>query len=198
LAVTNWDLVPPPDHGRRRTRLSRIPVRARAGSRLTEAGFAEVDDSAKVGVTGAPGSRSTKLRARLPLALQGSWTLLMDRSAAESDAPEVPAQLLIVSDALATSAQREQLLARARAEGPSAAEDLRTAARDARSTDSAAGSSGSPPAPSDPFAPAAADPFAPALGASSFPAADPFAPAPGSGTPGPSAWPPPTDDPFRR
>ena len=72
----------------------------------------------------------------------------MDQSAAESDAPEVPAQsCLIVSDALATSAQREQLLARARAEGPSAAEDLRTAARSARSTDNAAGPSGSPRRP---------------------------------------------------
>jgi hypothetical protein len=213
LAVPNWDLVPPPDHGRRRTTLSRIAVRARAGSSFTEAGFAQVDDPAKVGVTGAPGSRSAKLRARLPLALQGSWTLLMDRSAAESDAPEVPAQLLIVSDALATSAQREQLLARARAEGPSAAEDLRTAARDARSTDGPAGAPGLPPTPADPFAPApfgsgsstpsnggrpGADPFAPTRGGNSSPAVDPFAPGPGSGTPGPAAWPPPADDPFRR
>ena len=208
LAVTTWDLVPPPDQGRRRAMLSRIPVRARAGSRLTEAGFAEVDDPTKVGVTGSPGGRSAKLRARLPLGLQGSWTLLMDRSMAESDAPEVPAQLLIVSDALATSAQREQLLARARAEGPAAAEDVRTAAREARPTDGPAGRSGPAPAPADPFGSApfgsggstqpAADPFAPAQTGTAFPARDPFGGGPGFGTPGSGSWPPPADDPFRR
>ncbi|MGY1619066.1 VWA domain-containing protein [Geodermatophilus sp. SYSU D00691] len=226
LPAPDWELVPPPQAGRRRGVLSGVPVRARAGARFTEAGFAEVDDPAGVGVSGAPGSRSGKLRARLPLALQGSWTVLLDRSAAESDTPEVPAKLLLVTDALATAEQRAELVGRAHSEGPSAVEDLRDAARTARPADGADGSAGPArtAASDDPFAPGpfggAADPFAPGGRTASdpfAPAADPFATAPRSGppgnaapvadpfasgsahgTPGPASWPAPGDDPFRR
>jgi hypothetical protein len=173
-----------------------VPVRARAGSRLTEAGYAEVDDAATVGVAGAPGNRSAKtLAARLPLALQGSWTVLVDRSAAASDQPDVPARLLLVTDAAATAEQRGELLARARSEAPAAVEDLRTAARAQRPA-------GGPEQP--PTRPAAADPF----GAGSTDlyaghsagagAADPFASGTGSGSSDPFGRPPAADDPFRR
>ncbi len=209
----SWDPVSPPDGGRRRAVLSGVPVRARAGVRLTEAGFAEVEDASRVGVSGAPGGRAPKtLAARLPLALAGSWTLLLDRTTAASDAAEVPARLLLVVDAVATGEQRQALLARARAEGAGAVDGLRTAARQSADTPAA------PAPPSDPFGGAdgtppggggpAPDPFGgptpawPGGGGARPPAATPGAPAPapardpfaGGGSP----WPSSPTDPFRR
>ncbi|MGY1632240.1 VWA domain-containing protein [Geodermatophilus sp. SYSU D01186] len=198
-----WDLVPPAQSGRRRTRLSSIPVRAKAGRRLSDAGFAEVDDERRVGVSGAPGGRSPRsLRARLPLALQGSWTLLMTRAHAESADSDVPAQLLIVSDSAATPQKRDDVIARARDEAPAAAESLREAARARRSGEPTV--SAAPPAAGsdDPFGlgqprsngsagAAPADPFA-AGGPSSFipprPRANPVEAPPR----------PAVDDPFNR
>ncbi|PRY39412.1 von Willebrand factor type A domain-containing protein [Geodermatophilus tzadiensis] len=186
-----WAPVPPPDGGRRRAVLSGIPVRARAGVRLTEAGFAEVEDPAQVGVSGAPGGRAPKtLAARLPLALAGSWTLLLDRTSAASNAPEVPARLLLVVDAVAPEEQRQALLARARAEGAGAVDSLRAAAR--QSADAPASS----PPPPDPFG-------GPSGGG---PAPDPFGGPPSAWPGGGGAWPPagtpgtpvpqPAHDPF--
>ncbi|MGY1730328.1 vWA domain-containing protein [Geodermatophilus sp. SYSU D01045] len=209
-----WDPVPPPGGGRKQAVLSGVPVRARAGVKLTEAGFAEVQDPARVGVSGAPGGRAAKsLAARLPLALAGSWTLLLDRTTAASDAAEVPARLLLVVDAAAPAEQREALLARARAEGPGAVDSLRGAARESADAPTA------PPAPPDPFGGPggtppgggpAPDPFggspAPAWpgGGGSWPPAAPTSPstpqpardpfAGGNGSP----WPSPSSDPFRR
>ncbi|MGY1777156.1 vWA domain-containing protein [Geodermatophilus sp. SYSU D00804] len=212
-----WDPVPPPGGGRKQAVLSGVPVRARAGVKLTEAGYAEVEDPARVGVSGAPGGRAPKsLAARLPLALAGSWTLLLDRATAASDAAEVPARLLLVVDAVATAEQREALLSRVRAEGPGAVDSLRAAARESADAPTA------PPPPPDPFGgPSggstppgggpAPDPFggspAPAWpgGGGSWPPATPAtpaSPAPPARDPfaggGGSPWPSPSSDPFRR
>ncbi|MGY1726811.1 vWA domain-containing protein [Geodermatophilus sp. SYSU D01062] len=206
-----WDPVPPPAGGRKQAVLSGVPVRARAGVKITEAGYAEVEDPARVGVSGAPGGRAPKsLAARLPLALAGSWTVLLDRATAASDAAEVPARLLLVVDAAATGEQREALLSRARAEGAGAVDSLRAAAQESADAPTA------PPPPPDPFGgPSggstppgggpAPDPFggspAPAWpgGGSSWPPATPAAPArdPFAGGDG-SPWPSPSSDPFRR
>ena len=164
-------------------------------------------------MSGAPGGRAPKtLAARLPLALAGSWTLLLDRTTAASDAAEVPARLLLVVDAVATGEQRQALLARARAEGAGAVDCLRTAARQSADTPAA------PAPPSDPFGGAggtppggggpAPDPFGgptpawPGGGGARPPATTPGAPAPapardpfaGGGSP----WPSSPTDPFRR
>ncbi|WP_448627707.1 VWA domain-containing protein [Geodermatophilus sp. URMC 64] len=149
-----WDLVPPIEGGRRRARLSGVGVRARAGAKLTAAGFAEVEGDGRVGVSGAPGGRAPRtLRARLPLALAGSWTVLVERSAAASDEPDVAAQLLLVSDSAAAPTQREEILVRARAEAPAAVESLRTAVGRGEGTGgtSSAGPVQPTPLPDDPF-----------------------------------------------
>jgi hypothetical protein len=92
--------------------------------------------------------------------------LLLDRSRAESDEAEVPAQLLVVTDSAATAQQREALIARARDEAPATAESLREAARARRAagtTDEPAGLVvGSRAVGTDPFG---AAPFAPPGGA---------------------------------
>jgi hypothetical protein len=205
---TRWDLVPSPVGGRRRTTLSGIPVRARAGVKLTDAGHAEVTDTALAGVAGAPGGRSPRSgQARLPLSLQGSWSVLLDRASAGSSASDLPARLLLVSDAGATEAQRAEVLARARAEAPSAVAALREQLDGGRAD-------GTPDAPGsvDPFADPSAgttarqDPFDSAAGRPSGGGtrrADPFGNPTGgssgtdpSGRTGPSPT-TPHDDPFR-
>jgi len=180
---TRWDLVPPPAGGRRRTTLSGVPVRARAGIRLSDAGTAEVSDESTVGVSGAPGGRSGRsLRAQLPLSLHGSWTVLLFPAVAGSADADVPGRLLLVSDAGATEAQRGQILARARAEAPGAVDALRAVVR-SRGPDGPADVQ--PPAPDDPFA----------AGRSPDARPDPFGPAPAGAAPGGTQ--PHPYDPFR-
>ncbi|MGY1741175.1 MULTISPECIES: VWA domain-containing protein [unclassified Blastococcus] len=226
-APERWDVVAPPTSGRRRARLSGVPVRARAGTRLSDAGFAEPEEEHRVGVSGAPGSRSSRtLRPRLPLALQGSWTLLLDRVRAGSDAAEVPAQLLLVTDSASTAQQREDLVARARDEAPAAVDSLRDAAR-AQQPDGADGGQTSTPdaaerslSTDDPFGPHPVSSPEPGSAPATRRNADPFARADSratdpfalGGSPAPAAFPvpdprpgsddrrstPQVDDPFSR
>lgn len=171
--VDGWSAVPPPGPGRRTLIASGVPLRARAGWRLSEPGYAELDgggDDVGAG-PGFPASDGAG-RPRLPLAVQGAWLVLAPRQLAVSPIDTVQARLLLVVETAADAGKRDELVGLAVADAPAAFEDARRKARES------AGAT-EPPAPG---------PGAPAGPGSDRPATPPpwgAAPAAGSGSAAP-------------
>jgi hypothetical protein len=129
-----WSAVLPPGPGRRTLMLSGAPLRARAGWRLSEPGYAEVDDRTgadSVGAGDALPPHDGKGHPRLPLAVQGTWLVLAPRQLAVSPIDVVQARLVLVVDTAADQAKRAELAGRAGAEAPEAFAEARRRARDA-------------------------------------------------------------------
>ncbi len=197
--------VPPPGPGRRTLMLSGVPLRAQAGWRLTEPGYAKVDDfggADTVGASSVAPHSDPKGRPRLPLSVQGTWTVLVPRTLAQSPLDEVPGRLLLVIDTSADDAARQHLASSAERDAPALVQEARERARAATGTDV----DPSPPPDSRPQYPAFGQPDPPSAGDDATggwgqPAApgpggwgQPRRPEPGSwGQPGPP-HPPPRGD----
>lgn len=138
-----WAAVPQPGPGRRTLLLSGIALRARAGWRLSEPGYAELDEGSGPGSVGAgdtlPAS-DAQGRPRLPLAVEGRWAVVAPRQLAVSPVGAVSGRLLLVIDTRADQAQRVELLGRAVHDAPAAFTQARGRARAA---------SGQPDGPDD-------------------------------------------------
>ncbi len=132
-----WAPVPPPGSGRRTLMVSGVPLRARAGWRLTEPGYAEPERFAgtdHVGAGGIPPHSDGQGRPRLPLSVQGTWTVLVPRTIATSPLAEVPGRLLLVVDTAADAAVRQHLVASADRDAPALVMAAREKARAADKT----------------------------------------------------------------
>jgi len=190
VPVDGWSAVPPPGPSRRTLIVSGVPLRARAGWRLSEPGYAEVDGGDDVGAgPGLPASDGTG-RPRLPLAVQGAWMVLAPRQLAVSPIDTVQARLLLIVETAADAGKRDELVGLAVADAPGAFEDARRTARESAGapTPTTSGPAGGPggtgsdrPAPPPPWGagPRGTGAAAPAWGS----------PPPGWGTPNPSGSP---------
>ena len=168
-----WSAVLPPGPGRRTLMLSGVPLRARAGWRLSEPGYAEVDDRTgadSVGAGDALPPHDGQGHPRLPLAVQGTWLVLAPRQLAVSPIDVVQARLVLVVDTAADNAKRAELAGRAVIEAPEAFAEARRRARDA---------SGAPEPPPPPTP-------VPAGGGWGPPPSAPSGPSGSSGPSGPS------------
>ncbi|MEP6559462.1 MAG: hypothetical protein ABJD68_00095, partial [Nakamurella sp.] len=128
-----WVPVPPPGAGRRTLLVSGVPLRARAGWRLTEPGYAELDGD-QVGACGVAPQSDKLGRPRLPLSVQGTWTVFIPNTIALSPLPEVPGRLLLVLETAAEPAVREHLVASAVRDAPSFVDAARVKAKAAGRT----------------------------------------------------------------
>jgi hypothetical protein len=114
--------------------LSGVLLSARAGWRLTEPGYAEVDDAGSVGACSAPPRSDSRGRARLPLSVQGTWTVLVPHPLAISPLHEVSGRLLLVVDTASDDQIRRQLISSAERDAPAAVEQSRQLAKAAAPT----------------------------------------------------------------
>lgn len=164
---TGWTPVLPPGSGRRSLVLSGVSVRAKAGWRLTEPGYAQLENDDSVGASSVPPHTDAKGGPRLPLSVQGTWTLVLPRALAVSPLAEVPGRLLLVVDTAADDAVRQHLVASAERDAPALVQAARERAK------AASGTPDEPP-------PAAAGPQYPEFGQAGPPGGAP----PGWGQPG--------------
>lgn len=174
---TGWSPVLPPGSGRRSLVLSGVSLRAKAGWRLTEPGYAQLENDDSIGASSVPPHTDAKGGPRLRLSVQGTWTLMVPRALAVSPLTEVPGRLLLVVDTAADDAVRQHLVASAERDAPALVQAARERAK------AASGTPDEPP-------PAAAGPQYPEFGQSGPP---PGGPPPGWGQPGsgqPNAQPP--------
>jgi hypothetical protein len=137
LPKSGWAAVPDPGPGRRSLLLSGVSLSAHAGWRFTEPGYALVNDGGNsVGACSVPPHSDSQGRPRLPLSVQGTWTVLAPRGPAISSLTELSARLLLVVDTAADDEIRGQLLAAAEREAPTLFDAARDKARaDAPTTD---------------------------------------------------------------
>jgi hypothetical protein len=114
-----------------------VSLSAHAGWRFTEPGYALVNDGGNgVGACSVPPHSDSQGRPRLPLSVQGTWTVLAPRGPAISPLTELSARLLLVVDTAADDEIRGQLLAAAEREAPTLFDAARDKARaDAPTTD---------------------------------------------------------------
>jgi hypothetical protein len=130
LPQSGWTPVPDPGSGRRSLLLSGVSLSAHAGWRFTEPGYALVNDGGNsVGTCSVPPHSDSQGRARLPLSVQGTWTVLVPRGPAISPLTELNARLLLVVDTAADNDARGQLLAAAEREAPALFEAARDKAK---------------------------------------------------------------------
>jgi Proprotein convertase P-domain len=133
LPREGWTAVQPPGAGRRTLMIAGVLLKAKAGWRLTEPGYAVLDDSVaadSVGYCSAEPHHDAEGRPRLPLAVQGTWTLLVPRRIAASPLDEVSGRLLVVVAADAEDRDRQRLLDSAARDAPSAMSELRKLVRE--------------------------------------------------------------------
>ncbi len=110
LPVGGWQAVGAPTEGRRVLHPAGVALRARAGWRLSQPGYAEVVEDA-VGAGGSPPHFDPKSgRPRAPLSVQGSWIVLTHRAGAVSAAADIPARVLLVVSSQADDGLRAQIL----------------------------------------------------------------------------------------
>jgi hypothetical protein len=125
-----WSPVPDPGPGRRTLSLSGVPLSAHAGWRFTEPGYAVVDDGGdSVGACSNPPHSDSHGRPRLPLSVQGTWTVLIPRGPAISPLTELSGRLLLVVDTAADIEARRRLIADAERDAPAAVEAARVKAK---------------------------------------------------------------------
>ena len=129
-----WISIGAPVRGGHELSLGAISLRAKAGWRFTEPGYAEIDQAGTVGVCGDPPHRDPRSgHALLPLAVEGTWTLLFSESAAASSTSPIAGQLLIIVATSTTDADRVRLAGIAVRDSPDLVDELRrTAASAAR------------------------------------------------------------------
>lgn len=217
LPTDGWLAVREPVDGRRTLQLPGAVLRAHAGWRLTEPGYAMVDGD-DVGVSGtAPHFNAKNGRPVVPLAVQGSWFVLAPRAVAASAAPEVPVRVVLVVSAQLDIGKRRELLAAAVTDAPAIFAAARRAAAGAAGQPGPDGATlasvGAPPSAANPFgdqvggvSPAAGapqNPFGDQTGGTypapggTYPAGGTSYPAPGGPSrPAPGDPPPGTDDPW--
>ncbi|WP_420124390.1 hypothetical protein [Nakamurella sp.] len=152
LPADGWVALPPPGPGRRTIQASGVAMRARAGWRFSEPGFAELQNGDDVGVGEAVPPSDKKGRPRFPLAVQGTWAVLAPRQLSISPVDVVQGRLLLIVETRAEPAKRSQLLSRALGAAPTAFADARAKARKAAGT--AAPPPGGPAGPGGPGGPA--------------------------------------------
>jgi hypothetical protein len=125
-----WSSVPAPTGGRSSLLVSGVPLVARAGWRVTEPGYAQVDDGARtVGASGTAPHSDGAGRPRLPLSVQGTWAVLVPESLATSPLADVGGRLLLVVDTAADDGVRQHLIGTAEREAPALFDDARNKAR---------------------------------------------------------------------
>ncbi|MET0965997.1 MAG: VWA domain-containing protein [Nakamurella sp.] len=129
-----WVPVLQPGAGRRSLTVSGVLLRARAGWRLTEPGYAALESGDQVGACGLAPYTDKQGRPRLPLSVQGTWTVFISRMTALSPMEEVPGRLLLVVDTAAEGAIREHLVASAARDAPTLVDAARLRARAADKT----------------------------------------------------------------
>jgi hypothetical protein len=124
-----WTAITEPGSGGHTLNVGGIGLTAHAGWRLTEPGYVEVDGD-EAGVCGKhPHQHPTTGRPRLPLAIEGTWTILLPRIAASSNAPDVNGRLMLIIATGASEAAREKLINDAITSAPNLVESLRQGLR---------------------------------------------------------------------
>jgi hypothetical protein len=142
-AKLSWTSIGAPTRSGHELALGPITLRATAGWQFTEPGYAEIDSGDLVGVCGNPPHRNPRSgRALLPLAVQGTWTLLFHLAAAASSLPTISGQMLVIVATGMSNEERLRLVGAAGRDAPELVDGLRR--------DAAAGAPSEPQEPGDP------------------------------------------------
>ncbi|MTD14976.1 hypothetical protein GIS00_13610 [Nakamurella sp. YIM 132087] len=137
---STWGVVPPPTDGRRTLQVEGIRWRARTGPLWSSApGYSQAVDRPGSGGQ-APFTGGPEHLARLPLAVQGTWAVLV-RSLDDlaSGAEVIAADLLLISAPRADAETRNRLLGDALGQAPGVLGDLRETVRQQRGSGSGPG-----------------------------------------------------------